>query len=130
MESSKKYEPMEDSGIGMVSESIGTYNTACEQIVLTIPKEMDADTIREKVDVFYSQLLAEQQEEQNFYRLFEVWWEKTCIYSGPGLCYKNDEFRKMHQMGTKTLRWIDKLKDTTPDYMSRHIEWLRRGVQQ
>lgn len=130
METNKKYEPIEELEPGIVSASLGTYNTGCEQIVLSIPKNMDADIIREKVDVFYSQLLAELNDEQKFYRLFKEWWEKTCLYSGPGLCYKNDEFCKIHQMGAKTLRWIDELKKTAPDYMGRHIEWLKRGVLQ
>lgn len=73
-------------------------------------------------------LLDEIAEEQEFYELFQKWWEKTCIYSGPGLCYHNEEFRRIHQMGTKTLSWIDNLKRTTPDYMDRHIEWLKGAI--
>lgn len=130
MDKANKYEPIEEIGTGIVSESLGTYNKACEQIVLTIPQDTDADVVRSRVNEFYAQLLVDLTEEQEFYRLFEKWWEKTCIYSGPGLCYHNDEFRRIHQMGTKTLRWIDNLQSTAPEYMGRHIEWLRRGVLQ
>lgn len=124
MDKPKKYTLPEDSA-AYAAESLGTYNVTNRQIVLTIPQNTDADVVRNRVDQFYTQLLDEIAEEQKFYRLFEEWWEKTCLYSGPGLCYKNEAFRKIYQMGTKALRWIDQLKKTSPDYMSRHIEWLR-----
>lgn len=128
MDKPTKYTLPDDSAAGIVAETLGTYNVSNRQIVLTIPQDTDADVVRDRVDQFYAQLLDDMAEEQKFYKLFKEWWENTCIYSGPGLCYKNSAFREICQMGKKTLPWMDKLQSSSPIYMSRHIDWLRKGV--
>jgi len=63
-----------------------------------------------------------------FNALFDEWWQETCIYSGPNLCYDNDNYRTIKAMGTAVLPFIDEKASTQPDYMQRHIQWLRKGI--
>lgn len=119
-----------DSCAAMASEPIGTYTGGNQQIVLTIPKGTDANLVRCRVTAFYTELLNDLAEEQKFNGLFESWWNKTCIYSGANLCYDNEEFQQMCNMGKKALKWIDKIQGTSPDYMQRHINWLKKGIVQ
>lgn len=66
--------------------------------------------------------------QDKFNTLYDAWWKETCIYSGPNLCYNNDNFRLIKKMGQAVLPLIELKKSTTPSYMHRHLDWLKKGI--
>jgi len=66
--------------------------------------------------------------QEKFNTLYDAWWKETCIFSGPNLCYDNDNFRLIKKMGQAVLPLIEQKKSTTPSYMHRHLDWLKKGI--
>lgn len=67
-------------------------------------------------------------EKLKFETLFEKWWQETGIYSGPNLCFSNDNFKAMKSMGETIIPLIDAKLLTAPTYMHRHLKWLRNTL--
>lgn len=66
--------------------------------------------------------------QEKFNTLYDAWWKDTCIFSGPNLCYNNENFRLIKNMGHAVLPLIEQKKSTTPSYMHRHLDWLKKGI--
>lgn len=79
--------------------------------------------------VVYLKLQEDTSIKEQFNELFDRWISETIIYSGPNLCYDNENYRALKTMGTKILPLIDLAAVAKPDYMQRHIQWLKKGIQ-
>ena len=111
----------------MVSEPVAS---ACAQYASGLHSEMmlqqsaPSETLQDIVE--YIRLCTKQENiKRSFDALFMAWWHETCIYSGPSLCYDNDNYRKIKAMGTDVVPLIEAKATTTPAYMHRHIQWLK-----
>ncbi|MBQ0075422.1 MAG: hypothetical protein KBT34_14680, partial [Prevotella sp.] len=119
-----------DSQPAMASEPEVAYSSQStqEHIILTIPKGVDAEPIKEKVNGYYAALLQEYVVEQEVKKNIEEWLFCTGMFSGPNLCWDNAPFRRLQSMDRITLQMIDKIREDYPDYTQRHIGWLKRKL--
>lgn len=127
----KQYELSEDSQSAMVGEPAVLYasSPAQESIVLSIPYGVDADSLRRKVNAYYDEILQEIVVERNVKELVMQWLNRAGLYSGPGLCWDNEPFRRLQEMSEQVLLMFDRIIEGAPDYAHRHLGWLKEKLE-
>lgn len=123
----KQYELPEDNQPAIVGESAAAQQYAAD---LKYGMEVLSKVTPEELHhiVVYLNGYAKDEIKDKFDVLFDNWWNETCIYSGPNLCYDNDNFREIKKLGSTVLPFINDKATSEPQYKQRHIEWLRKGI--
>lgn len=107
MNNAKTYNVPRDSSASNVGESLSAYSVGKpEQIVLTIPRDRDAEAIRSRVNEFYLRLLEETADEAHFMMLRNSWEMETGVLSNPGAITASPSFKEIVRMGQKAVPYI------------------------
>ena len=121
-----------DSQTTMASEPVVAYASQSlqEHIVLTVPRGLDAEPLRQKVNAYYETLLKDVMREQMLRNALDKWLDHTGFYSGPNLCWDNEYFHQIQSMGAEVLSMVDEAFVSYPEYTHRHLGWLKRKLQE
>lgn len=106
--------PQDDSQVAMASEPLAVYKAqpVQEHIVLTVPKGVDADAVRTKVNTYYTTLLQNMVLEQEFNYHYDMWIKETGPLSSPFAIADNEHFRSIVKMGKPIVPLIvEKMKN-------------------
>lgn len=129
----QKYNLPEDHVPQMVGESLVTTHKYAEdlQYGIDILKSASPEDLHNIV-IYLSGLTQSKKvdnaQKDKFEKLLEKWWNETCMYSGSNLCYSNPNFMQMKAMGVSIIPLIAEKERTAPDFMQRHIGWLKNGI--
>lgn len=63
-----------------------------------------------------------------FNKLFNQWWEETCVFSGRNFYIANPNFKEMLNMGSSILPYITDKMQSEPQYKQRALKWLFDAV--
>lgn len=63
-----------------------------------------------------------------FNKLFNQWWEETCVFSGRNFYIANPNFKEMLKMGSSILPFIKDKMQSEPQYKQRALKWLFDAV--
>ena len=63
-----------------------------------------------------------------FNKLFNQWWEETCVFSGRNFYIANPNFKEMLKMGSSILPFIKEKMQSEPQYKQRALKWLFDAV--
>lgn len=63
-----------------------------------------------------------------FNKLFNQWWEETCVFSGRNFYIANPNFKEMLNMGSSILPYIKDIMQSEPQYKQRALKWLFDAV--
>lgn len=63
-----------------------------------------------------------------FNKLFNQWWDETCVFSGRSFFIANPNFKEMLKMGSSILPLVKEKMQNEPQYKQRALQWLFDAV--
>lgn len=132
-ETKHKYKLPEDNAPQMVEDALISTNqytkdlqSGIEILKCASPEELH------NIIIFLTDFTQSRKNSNNqkarFEEIFEKWWLETCMYSGPNLCLSNPHFFELKAMGATIIPYIADKERTAPDFMQRHIGWLKKEI--
>lgn len=125
MDEPKKYTLPEEEHM-MVSEPAVAYNETSQQIVLNIPRGTDANKVRSRVNLFYTHLINELAEEQEFLYYRDNWEKETCFSSSISTIISNKNFVSIVNMGERVIPYILRDIQRQPSFLFIALEQICR----
>lgn len=128
MNDNKKYTLPEDNVTTIACEDSVAYATYQEDLRYGIEllHTISPEELHRVVRSLAKQHTAISYEAFNHH--FKLWWQQTCIYSGPNLCLTNEHFLAIKAMGPVVLPFIEDKFTSEPSYMHRHLTWLKNAI--